>query len=159
MASQFIRWHFIPPYSPHFGGIWEATVKQRKNYFLRACRADVLNFEELSTLLCQVEACPYSRPLVPFSSDPSDVRALSPGHFLIGSPLLEILDSDHEGDLVLTSRSYLFQSIRQNFWKDRKKYLHHLQRQSRWTCDFPTRKESSTFHFNLKPQATTPGGH
>ncbi|GBN19258.1 hypothetical protein AVEN_169971-1 [Araneus ventricosus] len=61
-ASQFIRWHFIPPYSPHFGEIWEAAVKQTKNRLLRACRAAVLNFEELSTLLCQVEAFLNSRP-------------------------------------------------------------------------------------------------
>ncbi|CAL1275218.1 unnamed protein product [Larinioides sclopetarius] len=89
VASQFIRWHFIPPYSPHFGGIWEAAVKQTKNHLLRACRSAVLNFEELSTLLCQVEACLNSRPLVPVSSDPTDVRALTPGHFLIGCPMLD----------------------------------------------------------------------
>ncbi|GBL81080.1 hypothetical protein AVEN_83152-1 [Araneus ventricosus] len=117
VASQFIRWHFIPPYSPHFGEIWEAAVKQTKNHLLRACRAAVLNFEELSTLLCQVEACLNSRPLIPVLSDPSDVRALAPGHFLIGSPLLEIPDSNHEGDLQLALRWHLIQFIRQNFWK------------------------------------------
>ncbi|GBL78910.1 hypothetical protein AVEN_48885-1 [Araneus ventricosus] len=78
VASQFIRWHFIPPYSPHFGGIWEAAVKKTKNHLLRACKAAVLNFEVLSILLCQVEACLNSRPLVPVSSDPNDVRALTP---------------------------------------------------------------------------------
>ncbi|GBM22156.1 hypothetical protein AVEN_190815-1 [Araneus ventricosus] len=67
-------------------------------------RAAVLNFEELSTLLCQVEACLNSRSLVPLSSDPRDVRILTPGHFLIGFPLLEIPDSNQEGDLLLTSR-------------------------------------------------------
>ncbi|GBM23791.1 hypothetical protein AVEN_271145-1 [Araneus ventricosus] len=51
VASQFIRWHFIPPYSPHFGGTLEAVVKQIKNQLLRAFRAAVLNFEEFSKLL------------------------------------------------------------------------------------------------------------
>ncbi|GBN44965.1 hypothetical protein AVEN_174817-1 [Araneus ventricosus] len=92
VASQFIRWHFIPPYFPHFWGILEAAVKQTKNYLLQACSASVLNFEELSTLLFQVEECLSSKPLVPLSSDPRDVRVLTPGLFLIGSPLLEIPD-------------------------------------------------------------------
>ncbi|GBN11098.1 hypothetical protein AVEN_227061-1 [Araneus ventricosus] len=99
-----IVWHFIPPYSPHFGRIWEATVKQTKNQLLRACSVAILNFEELSMLLCRVEACLNSRLLVPVSSDPSDVRALTPVHILIGSPLLEIPGSNHEDDLRLTSR-------------------------------------------------------
>ncbi|GBN08972.1 Glutamate receptor ionotropic, delta-1 [Araneus ventricosus] len=29
VASLFIRWHFIPPYSPHFGGIWEVLKTER----------------------------------------------------------------------------------------------------------------------------------
>ncbi|GBM30182.1 hypothetical protein AVEN_134222-1 [Araneus ventricosus] len=89
---------------------------------------------EFSALLCQVQECLNSRPLVPVSSDPSDVRAWTPGHFLIGSPLLEIPDSNHEGDLRLTSRWHLIQTIRQSFWKRwTRDYLHHLQRRPKWT--------------------------
>ncbi|GBN68971.1 hypothetical protein AVEN_129895-1 [Araneus ventricosus] len=72
--------------------------------------------------------------MVPVSSHPSLVRALTPGHFLIGSSLLKITDSNHEGYLRLASRCHLIQTIRQNFWKGwTRDYLHHLQRRPRWT--------------------------
>ncbi|GBM24809.1 hypothetical protein AVEN_245055-1 [Araneus ventricosus] len=43
-ASQFIRWHVIPPYSPLLGEIRESAAKQSKNKLVRACRAAVRNF-------------------------------------------------------------------------------------------------------------------
>ncbi|GBM75821.1 hypothetical protein AVEN_8429-1 [Araneus ventricosus] len=49
-------------------------------------------------------------------------------------PLLEIPDSNHEGDLQLTSRWHLIQTIKQNLWKRwTRDYLHHLQRKPRCT--------------------------
>ncbi|GBM49057.1 hypothetical protein AVEN_155816-1 [Araneus ventricosus] len=85
-----------------------------------------------------MEAYLNSRPLVPLSSDPSVVRTLTPGHLLIGSPLLEVPDSNHEGYLRLTSRWHLIQTIGQNFWKRwTRYYLHNLQRRPRWTLLYP----------------------
>lgn len=31
-AEQSIKWTFIPPYSPHVGGLWESAVKAAKAY-------------------------------------------------------------------------------------------------------------------------------
>ncbi|UYV78043.1 hypothetical protein LAZ67_15003299 [Cordylochernes scorpioides] len=46
-------------------------------------RTSLMNPEEFTTLLCQIEAFLNSRPLVESSSDPNDLQALTPGHFLI----------------------------------------------------------------------------
>jgi len=53
-----------------------------------------LSIGELSTLLCQIEACLNSRTLTPISSDPSDLEALTPAHFLIGGPISLIPEVD-----------------------------------------------------------------
>lgn len=50
-------------------------------------------YEELTTILAQVEACLNSQPLVPLSSaDKDGVEVLTPGHFLIGQPLSALPD-------------------------------------------------------------------
>ena len=84
------------------------------NLILRA----LLTFEELSTLLSQIEAVLNSRPLVPLSEDPDDLTALTPGHFLIGESQTTVPEpSLDEGNLSRLSRWQLIQQKLQSFWK------------------------------------------
>ncbi|XP_029055190.1 uncharacterized protein LOC114882466 [Osmia bicornis bicornis] len=87
LAKDGTQWHFNPPAAPHMGGKWEAEVKSLKFHLKRTIGDALLTFEESITLLAQIEAILNSRLLEPLSDDPDDVSALSPGHFLIGSPL------------------------------------------------------------------------
>ncbi|GFV63238.1 integrase catalytic domain-containing protein [Trichonephila clavipes] len=123
------------PYAPNFGGLWESSIKLAKRHLIKTCKGHLRSFEELSTLLCQIEACINYRPLVPLSSDPADIRALTPGHFLIGEPLLEIPESKSiiNTSLSLSCRWKSLLKLRQHFW-DRwhKEVLHHYQSRPKW---------------------------
>nr|CAI5862749.1 unnamed protein product [Callosobruchus analis] len=87
LATDGIKWTFIPPRSPHFGGLWEAAVKTVKHHLKRSIGETRLSFEEFYTVLTQIEACVNSRPLYPLSDDPSDPSPLTPAHFIIGETL------------------------------------------------------------------------
>lgn len=53
-ASEGIKWHFIPARSPHFGGLWESTVKSFKRHFYKVASEATMTFEEASTLVTQI---------------------------------------------------------------------------------------------------------
>ncbi|GFT44152.1 integrase catalytic domain-containing protein [Trichonephila clavipes] len=69
---------------PHFGGLWEAGVKSVKHHLKRAIGNLHFTFEELETIMIQVEGILNSRPLTPLSSDADNFDVLTRGHFLIG---------------------------------------------------------------------------
>ncbi|XP_045457572.1 uncharacterized protein LOC123667774 [Melitaea cinxia] len=86
-SKEQIKFRFIVPYAAHFGGLWEAGVRSCKHHLRRVVGNANLTYEELSTVLAQIEAILNSRPLSPMSSDPTDYLPLSPAHFLVGRTL------------------------------------------------------------------------
>ena len=85
MTDQRIEWKHSPVRSPHFGGLWEAGVKQMKALLYKTLGTQKLTSEEMYSILIEVEAILNSRPLVPMDSTPLDgAQVLIPGHFLVG---------------------------------------------------------------------------
>ena len=138
-VSQGITWDFIPERAPHFGGLWEAAVKSMKKHLTRIVGNVKLNFEELTTVLCQIEACLNSRPLVPLLTNNDDEEVLTPGHFLIGRPIEAIPDPDLSSRPISTLRRWhLCQSLTKHFWhRWSTEYLVTLQKVYKW--HHPTR--------------------
>lgn len=133
-ANNSIKLSFIPPYSPHFGGLWEAGVKSCKFHIRRVVGNANLTYEELSTVLAQVEAVLNSRPMSPMSTDPNDLLPLSPAHFLIGRPLTAPAHQDLTAKATLyLTRFDRVEQMRQDFWKRwSKEYITELQRSTKW---------------------------
>ena len=134
LSQNQTTWKFIPPGSPHWGGIWEAAIKGAKNHMRKLLGNTNFTFEEFSTSLAQIEAIMNSRPLCPLSNDPSDLNSLTPGHFLIGCSLTAYPEKDlaniSENRLSIYQR---IQKIQQSFWKRWSvEYLNCLQNRPKW---------------------------
>jgi len=130
----YIKWKFIPPRSPHWGGLWESNIKSAKHHLKRIVGSTPLTYEQFDTVISQIEAILNSRPLCPFSNDPSDLSSLTPGHFLIGKPLISYPDKDVSE--VPQNRLKFYQQVtqmRQHFWKRWSvEYLNLLQKRPKW---------------------------
>ncbi|XP_050065611.1 uncharacterized protein LOC126554599 [Aphis gossypii] len=135
-------WHFNPPSAPHFGGLWEAAVRSFKTLLIRVIGVHNFSWEEMTTVLCRIEAVLNSRPLTPMSSSPMDVDYLTPGHFLIGQPLLAVPDMPvPESCARVINRWKLLHQCHQSFWRRwSTEYLSSLQVRSKWTNDVPNLK-------------------
>lgn len=133
-SFQNLEWHFIPPGAPHMGGLWEAGVKSFKSHFKKITRSQKYTFEELITLLARIESCLNSRPLSPSSDNPEDLNPLTPGHFLIGAPLLTPAEPDISNDDANLpnrwQRLRIHHQILCRRWKD--EYLKELHKRYKW---------------------------
>jgi len=134
LATEGCEWNCIPPHAPHFGGLWEAAVKSMKYHLRRTLGSRVATYEELCTLLSEIEACLNSRTLCALSDDPSNLTYLSPGHFLIGEPITHLPAIDLTN--VKTNRLSRWQTYQQQvqqFWQRwSADYLQSLQQCHRW---------------------------
>lgn len=136
LEANGTEWHFIPPHSPNFGGLWEAGVKSTKFHLKRVIGEATLTFEELTTLLSQVEACLNSRPMCTIKvDDPGEPLPLTPGHFLIGEPLVNVPDHKYENSNInYLSRWQFIQRMLQSFWRRwSHEYLVTLTRRYKWS--------------------------
>ncbi|CAK1597985.1 unnamed protein product [Parnassius mnemosyne] len=134
LAEDGTQWHFNPPYSPNFGGLWEAGVKSIK-YHLKRILNSHLTFEEMSTTLCQIEACLNSRPLCPIdTTDIDSLEILTPGHFLIGEAPINIPEPDLRQIKVNRLSHWQYtQRLLQDFWhRWQNEYLSRLQQRPKW---------------------------
>ncbi|XP_011705890.1 PREDICTED: uncharacterized protein LOC105461097 [Wasmannia auropunctata] len=134
-----INWHFIPPLAPHFGGLWESSVKSFKHHFKRVVGDCLFTFEELNTFTIEVEGILNSRPITSISSDPNDLLVLSPAHYLIGKPITSLPEENLVSIPITRLSSWQhIMKVRQDFWSRWSlEYLNELQTRNKWIKNGP----------------------
>lgn len=78
-----------------------------------------LTYEQMYTILYQVESTLNSRPLTALSNDPNDLSPLTPTHFLVDDTLTVVPEPQQDENINL-NRVKLYQPLRlffQHFWK------------------------------------------
>lgn len=135
--SREIKFNFIPPRAPHFGGLWESCVKSIKTHLRKLTAESSLTYEEMNTLLILIEGVLNSRPLIAQSDDINDLTPLTPSHFLIGRELSSIPEPSYENIKInKLSPWQRVQQLRQHYWKRwSNEYLTQLQHRSKWFKD------------------------
>lgn len=133
-SEKQMEFKFNPPSGPHFGALWESNIKSVKTHLKRITGNSLLTFEEITTLLVQIEGLLNSRPMFAISDDVNDLNFLTPSHFLIGTNLTALPEPNYEH----LKESYLsrWQNIQkriQGFWKIwSKEYITSLQQKPKW---------------------------
>ena len=139
-STRRISWDFIPEHAPHFGALWESAVKTLKTHLRRIVGNVRLTYEELSTVLAQIEACMNSHPLgvIPHEND-DGIEVLTPGHFLVGRPIEAIPDHALSYQPIsLLRRWHLCEALIRHFWKRwHSEYITSLRKNHKW--HYPTR--------------------
>lgn len=137
-VSHSIKFHFNPPAAPHQGGIWESAIKSAKHHLRHVMGTHTLTLSQFMTLTSQVEAMLNSRPLTSLSNDPNDLNPLTPGHFLIDSPLAAIPEEsllETPSKRLSLKHWQLVQALQQRMWRKRwhREYLQTLQQRLKWS--------------------------
>ena len=82
--DQKINWKFIPPHAPWQGGFYERMVGLVKGCLRKSIFKKTLTWDELVTVLLEVEQCVNNRPLTYVASELPDLIPLTPNHLLKG---------------------------------------------------------------------------
>ena len=116
-TSKKIQRSFISEHASHFGGLWEAALKSIKAHLPEVDGETILTFEELMTMLMQIEACLNFRRLTQLQEASHGLHVLTPGHFFIGKPITSLPDQqDSYRSITLSHWWNLCQTLTQHFW-------------------------------------------
>lgn len=112
-----IQWKFIVERAAWWGGFWERMVKTVKYALKAVLGKSRTTYDELNTLLTEVEAIVNSRPLTYIDNDPENI-ILTPGHFLFEGNMF-VMEQDKSaisGDDILRLWRQR-ENLLKKFWK------------------------------------------
>ncbi len=132
LEYERIEWKFNLERAPWWGGFFERMVASVKDCLRKVLGNARLSFDELATLLTEVESTLNSRPLT-YEYDEAEEEVLTPSHLIYGRRLKTLPDDivepdDAMGEDNCSSRFKYLSTRLQHFWNRwRKEYLASLR--------------------------------
>lgn len=125
-----IRWRFIPPAAPHYGGAWERMIGTVKSILYMILKSKAPREETLRSALIEVENLINSRPLCYTSEDINNPSVITPNMLLRNSNrAVSSLPSQFDCRKQWT----ISQAIAEEFWsKWLKAYLPTISLRRKW---------------------------
>ncbi|XP_070492311.1 uncharacterized protein [Chironomus tepperi] len=77
-SDKKISWHFNPPLTPHWGGVWERLIRDVKRAIHFEMNKKVIKEKLFDCVLLQVEDIMNSRPLTHLPVSPDDLCPITP---------------------------------------------------------------------------------
>lgn len=120
IAIKKIKWRFIVEKSPWWGGFYERLVRCVKRCLKKVLSNARLTYEELLTILIQIEGVLNSRPLT--YVDHEGEEPLTPSHLVIGRRILSILPEPEDNVQIqarnnAVKRGKYLKTVLGHFWK------------------------------------------
>ena len=145
LASKRMNRRFNVDRAPWWGGFSERLIQNTKRRLRKTLRNARLNYDELRTVLVEVEGTLNSRPLTYISSDDPE-EPLTPSHVLFGRRILSLLE------VTGNRKAYADHTVSSEDLPKRRKYLGLLLEQfwRRWSRGYVTELR------NLHRQKTRP---
>ncbi|XP_075250784.1 uncharacterized protein LOC142342987 [Convolutriloba macropyga] len=78
LEAKNTKWHFNPPYGPHFGSAWERLIQSVKRTLLIILGSRKFTFDVFHTIMVEAEAMMNSRPLTNVSDAMENEEPLTP---------------------------------------------------------------------------------
>ena len=134
LESRRIEWRFNLEKAPWWGGFFERMVGSVKRCLNKVIGNARLTYDELLTVLVEVESTLNSRPLT-YEYNSPEGETLTPAHLIYGrrlQSLPEVTEEEDESESTCTRRyKYLNQKL-QHFWKRwQREYLTDLRESHR----------------------------
>jgi len=136
-----IRWEFIPPRAPHFGGSWEIMVKAMKRAVESLTNGQDVSEDQFRTAISKAAALLNSRPLSRKMLEEKEV-IITPNSFLIGNFSTDLVTPEQENKY--TKLGAKFQEVlrlEREIWKRFiQEILPEISPRTKWYKIFPELK-------------------
>ena len=115
-SCRKIAWKFNVPGAPWWGGMFERLIRSTKRCLKKVLFKSYLTYEQLLTVLLQIEVIINNRPLTFIYEKPGD-EPLTPNHLLLGRKLNLEAINETEINENLNARNNYIVTVLVHYWQ------------------------------------------